>query len=72
MVSFSERVRRQAAAALKASGESRLGLSKKTGIPYATLTRSLDGHRPLNTDEIDKIRKALGIPLEAIVQETAA
>ena len=67
MVSFSERVRRQVAAALKVSGESRLGLSKKTGIPYATLTRSLDGHRPLNTDEIDKIAKALDVSLGELV-----
>lgn len=67
MVSFSERVRRQVATALKVSGESRLGLSKKTGIPYATLTRSLDGHRPLNTDEIDKIAKALDVSLGELV-----
>ena len=55
------------ATALKVSGESRLGLSKKTGIPYATLTRSLDGHRPLNTDEIDKIAKALDVSLGELV-----
>lgn len=72
MVSFSARVRRQVVTAMKESGVSRNALADKAGIPRPTLNRSLDGHRPLNTDEIDKIRTALGVPLEAIVQETSS
>jgi lambda repressor-like predicted transcriptional regulator len=72
MVSFSVRVRRQVVAAMKETGESRLGLAEKTGIARPTLNRSLDGHRPFNTDELSAIAKALNIPLADLVQGVAA
>lgn len=72
MVSFSVRVRRQVVAAMKESRTSRSALAEKTGIPRTTLNRCLDGHRAFNTDELGAIAKALEVPLEAIVQETAA
>lgn len=72
MVSFSARVRRQVVAAMKDAGESRLSLAEKAGIARPTLNRSLDGHRPFNTDELDQIAKALGVPLETLVGPVAA
>lgn len=72
MVSFSVRVRRQVVAAMKDAGESRLGLAEKTGIARPTLNRSLDGHRPFNTDELGAIAKALDVPLETLVGPVAA
>lgn len=72
MVSFTERVRRQVATAMKESGVSRNALADQTGIPRPTLNRSLDGHRPLNTDEIEAIAKALDVPLGVTVGQAAA
>lgn len=72
MVSFSARVRRQVVTAMKESGVSRNALADKTGIPRPTLNRSLDGHRPLNTDEIDAIARALGVSLGDLVGPVAA
>lgn len=57
---------------MKASGESRLGLAEKTGIARPTLNRSLDGHRPFNTDELGRIAKALDVALYELVHPRAA
>lgn len=60
MVSYSASVIARVEAAMQEAGESRLGLAEKAGIARPTLNRSLDGHRPFNTDELDNIAKALG------------
>lgn len=72
MVTYSATVIRKVADAMDAASETRLGLSEKTGIPRPTLNRSLDGHRPFNTDELEAIAKALGLDVEDVARPGAA
>ena len=72
MVTYSALVIRRVEAAMKAAGETRLGLAEKTGIARPTLKRSLDGHRPFNTDELGRIAAALGVEIADLVHPKAA
>lgn len=72
MVTFSALVIRRVEAAMKAAGESRLGLAEKTGIARPTLNRSLDGHRAFNTDELGRIARALDVDIVQLVHPKAA
>lgn len=38
-------------------------LSDATGIAYRTLTRRVSGESPFDTDELDRVARALGVPL---------
>lgn len=58
--------------AMEGSGETRASLAQKTGIPRPTLIRSLDGHRPLNTDEMAAIAQALDIDVIDLARPVAA
>lgn len=58
--------------AMEGSGETRTSLSQKSGIPRPTLIRSLDGHRPLNTDEMAAIAQALDIDVIDLAKSVAA
>ena len=53
--------------AMRAAGETQLGLSKKTGIPRTTLARRFGGTSPFTVAELSAIATALGIPINALV-----
>ena len=42
-------------------------MSKAAGIPYATLTRKLEGHSDFTIRELGKIAKALDLTLADII-----
>ena len=46
---------------------SRNQMSKEAGIPYATLTRKLDGHSEFTIRELGKIAKALDLKLKDVI-----
>ena len=54
-------------ASLIEAGMSQRALAEVTGIPLVTLNRSINGHRPLNLDELARIADALGTSLSALV-----
>lgn len=65
--STSERVAAAFADAMEAGAISLRTLASETGIPLATLSRSLAGHRSLRMDEVDKIAAALGLSTAVVV-----
>ena len=56
-----ERVAAQVSAAMRAAGVTQRSLAEATGIPQVTLSRSLNAHRALDTDELGRIASALGV-----------
>lgn len=51
------------AEAIKAAGETTLGIARKTHIPRTTLLRRLDGVTPFNLDELYAIATTLKVPV---------
>lgn len=49
-------------------GESRYSLWKKTGIDQATLSRFINGSRPLTLKNIDTLTEYLGLELRPVEQ----
>lgn len=46
---------------------SRNEISKQAGIPYATLTRKLQGHSDFTVKELGKIAKVLGLTVGDLI-----
>lgn len=46
---------------------SRNEMSKQSGIPYATLTRKLQGHSDFTVKELGKIAKVLGLTIGDLI-----
>lgn len=68
-----ERIALTAARARELLGISYEHLSAKTGIPVATLHRSLNAGRPMNTAELERLAPALGFAdMRALLDEAAA
>ena len=54
-------LREEILAAMKAHGVSAYFLAKTLDIPKSSLSRFLSGERGLRTDNLDKLRHALGL-----------
>ncbi|MDD7541213.1 MAG: helix-turn-helix transcriptional regulator [Mobiluncus porci] len=54
-------------AAMEESGVSILELSEQAGIPRTTLYRKLSGFYPFDLDELERIARALGVKVAALM-----
>lgn len=42
-------------------------LYSRTGIPVSVLNRKLTGNAPIDLNDIDRIARALGVPVDALI-----
>lgn len=68
----SERIAAAVVERMNRQGQSLRSLSITTGIPLATLHRSLRGVRPLHVNELAAIADALGTTIGNLTAEVAA
>jgi transcriptional regulator with XRE-family HTH domain len=70
-VAYSEQVTAAVNAAIKAQGQTVLGLSEATGIARVTLMRRLSGHTDFSVGELDRIAEALGVDVRTFTSDAA-
>lgn len=57
---------------MTAAGLTQTSMSALTGIPPATLNRTLRGHRAVDVDELWRIADALGVKVSTITRDAEA